>query len=418
MCTQKRDSSDLFESLISQYSQPSVSSKETQNQHTQVLKRKLEEVVTSSRDQKILALVLIRLKKAQRMRELQQQAAVAWEELKRSDQKVQLTLERERRLMLQQNQEQWQQQKEQRKPRQGREQLGRQLDSEVKPATQRDSEWRAQMESQENQRLKKLERARAKVEHLKQCQLQRLQEQERVLQNLRELNGMQLQKRLEEACHLRQLHAMEGQKRIPENHLSSLVNYQARKVLMDCQAKAGELLRKLSLEQSSEQSQEIHQGLMKERHQELQEKVQKEEKQSQQVKWCAGESEEQRQVRKRMLLEQAEQKIRQGRSQGHKTTRDRVQHLRELNTLREKNHHILKLKAEKEEKCHIQGIKEAIKKKEQRMEQMSRGKDPTFQEFQTPLASRRNNGRGLPNSCFDQMAAEAQLHPHQQRGGY
>ena len=100
---QKRHSNDPVESLTSQLSQSLVSSKEMQKQHTQVLKNKLEEAVISSRDQKIVALVLSRLKKAQRMRELQQQAALAWEELKRSDQKVQLTLERERKLLLQQS---------------------------------------------------------------------------------------------------------------------------------------------------------------------------------------------------------------------------------------------------------------------------------------------------------------------------
>uniref|UniRef100_A0A8D2D9G6 Coiled-coil domain containing 185 n=1 Tax=Sciurus vulgaris TaxID=55149 RepID=A0A8D2D9G6_SCIVU len=416
-CTQKRDCSDLVESLASQYSQPSVSSKEPQNQHTQILKSKLEEAVMSSRDQKIVSLVLTRLQKAQKMRELQQQAAVAWEELKRSDQKVQMTLERERRLLLQQSQEQWLQRKE-RKSRRGREQYYRRRDGHSKNAIQEESRWESQPQDQGNQRLERLERARAEAEHRKQCQVQRLREQERVLQSLRELNNLQLRKRLEEACHKRQRHSMESQKKVQETNLSSLVNYQARKVLMDCQAKAEELLRKLSLEQNYMRSQEIHQSLIKEQHRELREKAQKEEEQFNQVKCRAAESEEQRQVRKRILLELAEQKIQQARNHAHKTTRDKAQRLRELNILREKNHHILKLKAEKEEKCHIEGIKEAIKKKEQRMEQISRGKDPTLPEFQKiSLTSRRENGRGLPNSCFDQMAAEAQC-AHQQRGGY
>ena len=416
MCAQKRDSSDQVESLASRDSQPLASSKEMRSPHTQVLKSKLEEVVVSSQDQQIVALVLTRLKKAQRMRELQQQAAKAWEELKRSDQKVQMTLEQERRLLLRQSQEQWQE-KEQRKTLQSPEQRGRRRDSQRKNVPPGESRWKEQPEDQESPR-QKLEKVCAQAEHRKQCQVRRLREQEKMLRNLREQHSLQLQRRLVEACRKRHLHAVEGQKKVQDTNLSSLINYQARKVLMDCQAKAEELLRQLSLEQSFQRSQEIHQGLRKERQRELREKAQKEEEQLQQARWRAGKSEEQRKMRKRILVELADEKIRQARSHVHKTTRDKVQHLRELNHLREKNHHILKLKAEKEEKCHIEGIKEAIKKKEQRVQHISQGKDPNFQEFQKlPQASRREE-RAPANSSLDQMVLEAQLRACQQNRGY
>ncbi|XP_036057959.1 coiled-coil domain-containing protein 185 [Onychomys torridus] len=421
MCTQKRGSDDRTESLANQYPQPSASCKES-SQHAQVLKSKLDEAMISSRDQKILALVLSRLKKAQKMRELQRQAAVAWEELKRSDQKVHLTLERERRLLLQQSQEQWQGLKELHKPRraheqlhQGREQQGPRRDHQAKSTVQLESEngWRVQPDNLENHRgLDKLDRVEAQAEHLKQCQVQRLREQERVLQSLRDLNRLQLRKRLEAACHKRQQHLGESQKKVQESHLSSLVNFQARKVLMDCQAKAEELLRKLSLEQSSQCPQDTQESLAKERHREQQGKAKREAEQLQRVRWRAEEAEEQRQVSKRILAELAEHKIRQARGHAHKTTMDRAQHLEELNILREKNHQILKLKAEKEEKSHIEGIKEAIKKKGQRVQQMARGKDPIFQEFQKVSPASK------ADRCFDHMAAEAPLPMHQQSGNY
>ncbi|ELV09200.1 coiled-coil domain-containing protein 185 [Tupaia chinensis] len=415
--TGKRDS-ELFESPASRYSQRSASSKEMQSQHSQILKNKLEEAVMSSRDQKIVALVLTRLKKVQRMRELQQQAAIAWEELKRSDQKVQMTLERERRLLLQQSQEQWQQEKGQPKTRLNREKRGRRRDSREKNVGPRESRWRTQVEDQENQRQEHLESASAQAEHRKQCQVRRLQEQERVLQRLREQNSLLLQKRLEEACHKRHLHASESQRKVQETNLSSLVNYQARKVLMDCQAKAEELLRQLSLEQRAQRSQEIHQCLMKERHRELRENAQKEEAQFQRVRWRATETEEQRKARKRMLVELADQKIQQARSNVHKTTRDKAQQLRELSVLREKNHHILKLKAEKEDKCHIEGIKEAMKKGGQRTGQLSRGKDPTSEEFPKTSRASRRDARTQLNSSFDLLVPEVQLGALQQRGAY
>lgn len=425
VCSQKRVSGHRTESLANQHSQASDSCKEESSQHAQVLKSKLNEAVISSRDHKIVALVLSRLKKAQRMRELQHQAAVAWEELKRSDQKVHLTLERERRLLLQQSQEQWQGQKELHKPRKGHEQLRQgqepvpRQDRQEKSAIQSESESGLREppdDPPENDRgVDKLDRAHAQAEHLKQCQEQRLREQEKVLQGLRDLKRLQLQKRMETACHKRQQHLAESQRKVQDSNLSSVVNFQARKVLMDCQAKAEELLRKLSLEQSFQRSQDIQASLAKERHLEQREqrgKAQGEAEQFQRVRRQVEEAEERLQVSKQVLAELAEQKIRQARGHAHKTTRDRAQHLQELNILRERNHHVLKLKAEKEEKCHIEGIKEAIKKKEQRAEQMTRGKDPIFQEFQkVPPASKTDR-------CFDYLAAEAQLPIGQQSGIY
>uniref|UniRef100_A0A8C6EH85 Coiled-coil domain containing 185 n=1 Tax=Moschus moschiferus TaxID=68415 RepID=A0A8C6EH85_MOSMO len=425
-CThiQKRHSNDPVESLTSQLSQSLVSSKEMQKQHTQVLKNKLEEAVMSSRDQKIVALVLSRLKKAQRMRELQQQAALAWEELKRSDQKVQLTLERERKLLLQQSQEQWQQEKEQRKARLNRELRVRRRDRRATNMIQQESRgWKAPLEDQEKQRQEKLEGAPSEpeTEPEKQCQVQCVPQ--RMLRDLQARNSLQLQKRLAQACLKKHVHPTKGPtkgpKKIQETSLSSLVNYQARKVLMDCQAKAEELLRKLSLEQSSQWFQEMPEGQMKEPHRELKDKVQKEEERFQQGKWWAEESQEQRMEHKSLLEELADQEILQTRSQVHKNVRDKAHHIRELNILREKNHHILKLKAEKEERCHIEGIKEAIRRQEQRMEQILREKDATFEEFQKiSRASRTDDVRTLANNFFDQMAGEAQVPAGQQRGGY
>ncbi|XP_055465705.1 coiled-coil domain-containing protein 185 [Psammomys obesus] len=413
VCSHKRGSGDRIETLANQYSRPSASFKELSSQPSRVLKSKLDEAVISSRDQKIIALVLSRLRKAQRIRELQQQAAVAWEELKLSDQEVHMTLERECRLLLQQSQEQWQGQEElhkpgggQEQPRQGHEQPGSWQDCQAKNAVQTESktQWTVRPDHQENPDLDKLDRVQAQAEHLKQCQEQRLREQEKMLQSLRDLNRMQMEKRLQAACCKRQQHMAEevgNEKKVQESNLSSLINFQARRVLMDCQAKAEELLRKLSLEQRGQRFQDIQESLVRERHQEQQEKAQSEEEQFQRAGWWPAEEAEEES--KRVLAELAQQKIRQTRSHAQKTTKDRAHHLRELNILREKNHHITKLKAEKEEKSHIEGIKEAIKKKEQRVEQMTPRKDPIFQEYQKVSPTSKTN------HCFDPMAAEAYL---------
>lgn len=388
-CAPKRDVGDRLAAFASgQHLQAALSGQETTSRHTQLLKNKLEEAVVSSRDQKIVALVLTRLKKAQRMRELQQQAAAAWEELKRSDHKVQVTLERERKLLLQQNRAQWQREKEQRRTRLGR----GARDGQARRTAPRDPPWTAPPEDPDPQRQDRPERARLEAAKPRRPRLREREELERELEQ-RELELEQVLEetlppeprkqpsleqqrgRLEPTGAKKQPPTTEAAKKVREANLSSLVNFQARKVLMDCQVKAEELLRRLSLEQSSQRAQELHQGLVKERQRELRERARREDEQLQQVRLRAEELEEQRRARRRLLGRLAEQKVQQARSSAHRSLSDRAQHARELNLLREKNHHILKLKAEKEEKCHIEGIKEAIRKKEQRMEQLSREKE-------------------------------------------
>lgn len=405
--TPTRDNSDQGESLASQCFQPSVSSKEMQSQHTQILKNKLEEAVMSSRDQKIVALVLTRLQKAQRMRELQQQAAVAWEELKRWDHKVQTTLERERKLLLQQSQEQWLQ-KEQR--------VAHKRDSQAQNMVQQENQWKVPSEVWETQRQEKLGRACPQAGHRRQCQATRLPEGDK-MHEYGEQNSLGLQKRLEPAGHKRQVYTAGGQERGQEANLSSRVNYQAQKVLKECQTKAEELLRKLSLEQSFQRSQETQQGLRRACHRELQGKARNDEEQLQQVRWCAEHLAEQRKVHKRLLMELADQKVRQARRNVCENIRDMTQHVRELDVLRGKDHHVLKLQAEKEEKCHVDGIKEAIRRREQSLEPISPEKDTTYHEF--PRTSRASRGHHVRvNSIFNQLEGEAQLHASQQRGGF
>ncbi|KAM6217421.1 coiled-coil domain-containing protein 185 [Rhynchocyon petersi] len=407
---QSTDRDEWMASLGSQSSQPEgssdkVSCEEIQSQHSQLLKNKLTELVISSRDQKIVALVLARLQKAQRMRELQHQAAVAWEELKRSDQKVQMTLEKERRLLLQQSQEQWLQEKELPKNNLSLEQQVRK-DRQVKRS--QESPCKKQLEGLENRRQEKLERASDLAQCGKQCQLRQLKEQQRLC----EQTCLQLQKRLERASRRPHLSTTEDLKTTQETNLTSVVNHQARKVLMDCQAKAEELLRKLSLEQSFPQPHETEQCLLKEHHQLW---MEKEEEDKQQVK-----SEEQRKIHKRMLMELADQKVHQTRTTAHRNIKDRAKHMQDLSVLRQKNH-ILKLKVGKEDKCHIEDTKEAIKKKQQRIEQVSREKVAALEGFQkiskAPLQM-RDKVRAHHNSVFDQMVWQAQPSGSQHRGSY
>ncbi|XP_040307578.1 coiled-coil domain-containing protein 185 [Herpailurus yagouaroundi] len=348
-CAHLREGSDPGESAARQPSQPSASREERPSPRTQLLRTELEEALTTSGGQKIVALVLTRLRKAQRMRELQQQAAAAWEELRLSDQKVQRTLERERERLLHESREQWRQQERRVRRRHG-------------PARPDDDPERAP----------KLAPS--------------------IPRQSRELRAPEPE-RPERAGPRQGLHPTDTQEPVRETNLSSLVNYQARKVLLDCQAKAEELLRKLSQEQGAQRCPGAQPGLGRE----LGPGAQRPREPLQQVRRRRrGEAGEQVPAHKGLLTELAERRARRAGGGGD-----------ELGVLRGENQHILKLKAEKEGKCHIEGIKEAIRRKQQRREHISREQDATLEEFEKlSRAPRGDQARALAGSLRDRRARE------------
>uniref|UniRef100_A0A4X2LLL3 Coiled-coil domain containing 185 n=1 Tax=Vombatus ursinus TaxID=29139 RepID=A0A4X2LLL3_VOMUR len=317
----------------------------------------------SGASSKIVNLMLERLKKARRIQELQHEASEAWEEVKRCDQRFQVMMEKERQLQLSKSKEQWERQKEERRARLSKEQQER-LETWEKEMALRESKWKRQVQEQESQRREKLERARVQAEYRKHCQEQMLKEKEVLQKDLREQNIQQLQEKMVQACYKRQLKNSEGRKKLQESNLDSSASHQFRKVLLDSQNKAEEILKRLSLEQRSQRSQEIHQRLIEEKHRELKEKAQKEEEHLLLAKWRAEETDEQKKLHKKMLVELGDLKIQQARDNVHKNIKDKADRIREFNFLREKNHYFLKQKAEEEAKCHVEGIKEAIKRKD------------------------------------------------------
>ncbi|XP_027726701.1 coiled-coil domain-containing protein 185-like [Vombatus ursinus] len=403
----------------SQYCQTLEATKEPELESFQNLKDAHSESMIPARDKKIVNLMLERLKKARRIQELQHEASEAWEEVKRCDQRFQVMMEKERQLQLSKSKEQWERQKEERRARLSKEQQER-LETWEKEMALRESKWKRQVQEQESQRREKLERARVQAEYRKHCQEQMLKEKEVLQKDLREQNIQQLQEKMVQACYKRQLKNSEGRKKLQESNLDSSASHQFRKVLLDSQNKAEEILKRLSLEQRSQRSQEIHQRLIEEKHRELKEKAQKEEEHLLLAKWRAEETDEQKKLHKKMLVELGDLKIQQARDNVHKNIKDKADRIREFNFLREKNHYFLKQKAEEEAKCHVEGIKEAIKRKEQKMNQISRQKDASIEESRKIAQASwqmREKVKALQIS-FDQMAWEAQFSANLHRGSH
>ncbi|XP_043856189.1 coiled-coil domain-containing protein 185 [Dromiciops gliroides] len=402
-----------------QYPQPQAAHQDSELEPFQNLQDKHAEAMIPARDKKIVNLMLERLQKARRIQELQHQAAEAWEEVKRCDQRFQMMMERERQQQLSQSKEEWERQKEERRARLSKEQQER-LQTWEKEMALRENKWKRQVQEQENRRREKLERARMQAEFRKHCQEQMLKEKEGMRKDLREQNIQQLQEKMVQACYKRQLKNLEGRKKLQENNLASSANHQFRKVLLDSQNKAEEILRRLSLEQRSQRSQEIHQRLIEERHRELKEKAQKEEEHLLLAKWRAEETDEQKKLHKMLLVELGDLKIQQARDNVNKNNKDKADRIREFNFLREKNHYFLKQKAEEEAKCHIEGIKEAIRRKEQKINQISREKDATIEESRKIAQASlqmREKVKALQVS-FDRMAWEAQLSASLHQGSH
>ncbi|CAD7679813.1 unnamed protein product [Nyctereutes procyonoides] len=342
----------------------------------QSLRDPLQEAAARPGDQRA-AVVLARLQRARRVRELQRQAAR--EELQCSGHRVQATLGRQRGRLLQESPEspesresqaQWPQQE----PR-GRGRTGQPRGS-ARPGHPGGAPTAEAQPAPGSQSLEPPP-----------------QEPPGAVQGPREQDGPQDG----EQARPGKLPAPETQARARETSLSSLVNHQAQRVLLDCQAKAEELLRKLSLEQSCprplDSQHEPRTGPQR---------PQRPQEQLRQVQPLAGATEVQTQAHQRLLAQLAELERWLPRSPEHRSARDKGQHSPELSVPREELCHILRLTAKKEEKGHVEGIKEAVRRKEQRLEQISQESDTTFQEFQKlSWASRRDQARALATSLLE-----------------
>nr|XP_060609257.1 coiled-coil domain-containing protein 185-like [Anolis sagrei ordinatus] len=370
------------------------------------------------RDKKIAALMLARHQEEEEMKDRQLRVSDAWENLRRKEKKHKARLDKERRYHVADSLEQWQRDRDQRlsKLRLEEQQL---LASRERDMMLRDKKWKKLAKEQESRRREKCESARLQAEYRKRCQEKQLWEKKLSERSAREQSSHAYKEKMLQALEKRLMKEMERKRRKTDMNEYRRAQHM-HKDQMDDRLKADELYKRLCIEQKLQRSQEILEQLLEERNRELKERSFKEEEQGMIAKVRAKETEEEKRRRKEMLLQIAEMKIQQAREIMSKNIDDRAQHVKEMNCLKERNHHCRKQKLDYDEKCHLRELQEALRRKDQKSNQILRHKDTAIEESRKIAKASydlREKVRDLINhNSFDQMALDAHRNASVLRG--
>ncbi|XP_063146896.1 coiled-coil domain-containing protein 185 [Candoia aspera] len=385
----------------------------------QDLTDKRYEDMIPERDKKMAALMLARHQEEEEMKDRQLQISEAWEKMRRKEKKHKAKLEKERQYQLADSMDQWQRDRDQRKAKVKleEEQL---LASRERDLMLRDKKWKKLAKEQECKRKEKFENARLQAEYRKRCQEKQLLDKRLMDRGSKDQNSHAYKEKMLQALEKRLIKEMERKKRKVElNDYKKLKHMQMKDPAED-RLKADELYKRLCIEQKLQRSQEILEQLLEERNRELKEKSFKEEEQGIVAKVRAKETEEEKRRRKEMLLQIAEMKIQQAREIMSKNTQERAQHMKEINGAKERNHHCRKQKLDYDEKCHLQEMQEALRRKDQKNNQILRYKDAAIEDARRIARASyglRDKMKDLiSHNSFDQMALDAHRNANCARG--
>ncbi|XP_015262831.1 PREDICTED: coiled-coil domain-containing protein 185 [Gekko japonicus] len=385
---------------------------DTQINHQDFTDKRYEDLIPE-RDKKIAALMLARHQEEEDLKDKQLQTSEAWEQMKRKERKHKARMEKERQYQLAESLEQWQRERDQRKAklRLEEQQL---LAAREKEMMLRDKKWKKMTKEQESRRRIKLDNNKLQADYKKRCQERQLWDKSLNERNAKERASHLYKEQMLQALERRLMKEMEKKRKRADMNKYKKARHMHMKEQVDDKVKAEELYKRLCIEQKLQRSQEILEQLLEERNRELKEKSFKEEEQGLIAKVRAKETEEEKRRRKEMLLQIAEMKIQQAKEIVNRNTQNRVQRAREINFVKERNHHCRKQKLDDDEKCHLREIQEAIRRKDQKSNQILRDKETAIEESRRIAKASydlREKMRDLINrGSFDQMAFDAHRH--------
>lgn len=380
--------------------------------------KRYEELIPE-RDKKIAALMLARHQEEEEMKDRQLRASEAWEQMKRKERKHKAQMEKERQYQLAEKLDQWQRERDQRKAklRLEEQQL---LAAREKEMMLRDKKWKKMAKEQESRRRMKLDSNKFHADYKKRCQERQLWDKRLTERSTKERASHLYKEQMLQALERRLMKDMEKKRKRADMNEYKKARHVHTKQQVDDRLKAEELYRRLCIEQKLQRSQEILEQLIEERDRDLKGKSFKEEEQGLLAKVRAKESEEEKRRRKEMLLQIAEMKIQQAKDIMTKNVQDRGQRAREINCMKERNHHCRKQKLDDDEKCHLREIQEAIRRKEQKSNQILRDKESAIEESRRIAKASydmREKVRDLMNrGPFDHMALDTHRHASLLRG--
>ncbi|KAM8945408.1 coiled-coil domain-containing protein 185 [Pelodytes ibericus] len=351
-------------------------------------------VYVSERDKKIAALMLLKHKEEEMIKKRRWKAEQAWEDVK--------CKERSLKEVLNQYEKQSYETKSLGRMQPWRSKGDRELD-EILNMSMCSNGWRTKLTTEERLRLKQgLVRVRHAAMH----------DQEAAEKASRENDALREDK-LIQAIKTKMMRDSQQKNHIRQKNQYQMMQHCQQKQVVDNQAKAEVLFKKMSIQQKEQRAQEIHELIVEERCQDLKEKAAREDEQIMLAKIRVEQQHREQMRHKKMLVQQTNQKMQQAVESQKKNIQSKAEKARAQNMIKERTHHSLKQKVEQEEENHRKVIEHLIKIKDKKSDKLLREKEATVEEGKrTARASfhlRDKIRERTKSRTFDQMALNAQL---------
>uniref|UniRef100_A0A8C5PE31 Coiled-coil domain-containing protein 185 n=1 Tax=Leptobrachium leishanense TaxID=445787 RepID=A0A8C5PE31_9ANUR len=226
-------------------------------------------------------------------------------------------------------------------------------------------------------------------------------------------NKVPHQEKLIQAIKTKLVREVQNKKSIQMKNQYETLRHSQRKGVVDSQAKAEELLKKMTIKEKEEKAQELHKLVCNERSQGLKEKAAREEEQIHMAKTRAEKQQREQMKHKKMLAQHSNQKIRQATDSQEKNIQSRVERTREQNLVKQRNHNFLKQKLEEEEENHRKVVEKIIVLKNRKSDILIKDREATVEEgkkiARASFQMRDKIRQKTKGRTFDQMVLDAQI---------
>ncbi|XP_075386852.1 coiled-coil domain-containing protein 177 [Tenrec ecaudatus] len=365
------------------------------------------------RDRKIAALMLARHQEERLLREQRAVAHGQWEQQREHARRRRESEEREKQRALELGRRAWAAQVEERRGRRGREE--REAARRRRRQCERSEERRRELAA--HQGLLRRERAdrAAREDRLRKLQQeQNLKQREEGLQEGRERASLVRQERAQRAASAKQ--RQEGQQQRERRELGRAERARHETLLQgrvrqENQEREG--LRS-SLEASLGRAQENYEQLVEQRTRELRERARREELQSRRAKQLAERIEKEHQAHREELARVAERRQQHAAQAAEEAVQQKARRVGQNRLEKERAQRANKEKVERDEDCRRRELLQAIGRKLERSEQLSRERRSALESARSTARASfhvREKVREETNTrSFDRMVLDAQLH--------
>ncbi|XP_012870522.1 PREDICTED: coiled-coil domain-containing protein 177 [Dipodomys ordii] len=365
------------------------------------------------RDRKIAALMLARHQEERLLLEQRAAAHGQWEQQRVRAEQRREREEREKQRALELGRRAWAAQVEERRGRRGREE--REAAQRRQQQCERSEERRRELA--ERQGLLRRERAErtAREDRLRKLhQEQNLKQREEGLQEGRERAEQVRRERAQRAARAKQ--RQEGQVQREKRELSRAERARHEALLrgrVRQQHEEREGLRS-SLEASLGRAQENYEHLVEQRTRELRERARREELQSRRAKEAAERKEREHQAHLEALARAGERRLQHAAQVAEEAVQQKARRVVQTRLEKERTQRANKEKVERDEDCRRRELLQAIGRKLERSEQLSRERRSALESARSTARASfhvREKVREETNTrSFDRMVREAQLH--------